>query len=118
MDVCKCIVSARHGGTLNSRRAASPLVWLVEEEERWEASDHPEIHNSSNPLVRELDVHRGSLARWPTSVAGDYPIGERRCQCRPSTVASTYAKKWFPRHFAKLRLHKAFSTANAAVLTD
>ncbi|GFT07505.1 hypothetical protein TNCV_2751781 [Trichonephila clavipes] len=29
MDVCKRIVPLRHGGTLNSRRAASPLVWLV-----------------------------------------------------------------------------------------
>ncbi|GFU66591.1 hypothetical protein TNCV_3335721 [Trichonephila clavipes] len=27
MDVCKCIVPMRHEGTLNSRRAASPLVW-------------------------------------------------------------------------------------------
>ncbi|GFU65794.1 hypothetical protein TNCV_5059281 [Trichonephila clavipes] len=33
MDVCKCIVPLRHEGTLNSRQAASPLVWLVEEEE-------------------------------------------------------------------------------------
>ncbi|GFW69873.1 uncharacterized protein TNCV_1403261 [Trichonephila clavipes] len=32
----------RHAGTLNSRRAASPLVRLVEEEERWEATDHPQ----------------------------------------------------------------------------
>ncbi|GFS57610.1 cullin-4A [Trichonephila clavipes] len=40
MDVCKCIVPLRHGGILNSRRAASPLVWLVEGEERWEAPDH------------------------------------------------------------------------------
>ncbi|GFW75608.1 hypothetical protein TNCV_4427911 [Trichonephila clavipes] len=32
MDVCKCIMPLRHGGTLNSRRAASPLVWLVERE--------------------------------------------------------------------------------------
>ncbi|GFV99102.1 uncharacterized protein TNCV_1510781 [Trichonephila clavipes] len=30
MDACKCIVPLRHGGTLNSRRAASPLVCLVE----------------------------------------------------------------------------------------
>ncbi|GFV74081.1 hypothetical protein TNCV_4509881 [Trichonephila clavipes] len=30
MDVCKCIVASRHGGILNSRRAASPLVRLVE----------------------------------------------------------------------------------------
>ncbi|GFT48479.1 uncharacterized protein TNCV_3822631 [Trichonephila clavipes] len=42
MDACKCIVPLRHGDTLNSRRAASPLVWLVEREERWEAPDHPE----------------------------------------------------------------------------
>ncbi|GFT72524.1 hypothetical protein TNCV_973901 [Trichonephila clavipes] len=31
---------SRHGGTLNSRRAASPLKRLVEEEVRWEAPDH------------------------------------------------------------------------------
>ncbi|GFX34600.1 uncharacterized protein TNCV_3658381 [Trichonephila clavipes] len=42
MDVCKCIVPLRHGGTLNSRRASSPLVGLVEEEERWEVSDNPQ----------------------------------------------------------------------------
>ncbi|GFT86792.1 uncharacterized protein TNCV_4163721 [Trichonephila clavipes] len=28
-------------GTLNNRRAASPLVWLVEGEERWKAPHHP-----------------------------------------------------------------------------
>ncbi|GFT57939.1 uncharacterized protein TNCV_2768471 [Trichonephila clavipes] len=42
MDVCKCLVPLRHGGTLNSRRTASPLVWLVEGEERWKAPDHPQ----------------------------------------------------------------------------
>ncbi|GFV05426.1 ATP-dependent DNA helicase [Trichonephila clavipes] len=41
MDVCKCIVPSWHGGTLNSRRAASPLVRWVEGEERWETPDHP-----------------------------------------------------------------------------
>ncbi|GFT13948.1 uncharacterized protein TNCV_2615861 [Trichonephila clavipes] len=30
-------------GTLNSHRAASPLVWLVEGEERWEAPGHPHV---------------------------------------------------------------------------
>ncbi|GFX05674.1 uncharacterized protein TNCV_3197911 [Trichonephila clavipes] len=40
MDVCKCIVLFRHGGTLNSCQAASPLVWWVEGEERWEATDY------------------------------------------------------------------------------
>ncbi|GFX96178.1 membrane metallo-endopeptidase-like 1 [Trichonephila clavipes] len=32
MSVCKCVVPLRHGGTLNSRRATSPLVWLKEGE--------------------------------------------------------------------------------------
>ncbi|GFU06771.1 hypothetical protein TNCV_4353351 [Trichonephila clavipes] len=31
-----------NGGTLNSSRAASPLVRLVEGEERWKAPDHPQ----------------------------------------------------------------------------
>ncbi|GFX70196.1 uncharacterized protein TNCV_4616341 [Trichonephila clavipes] len=43
MDVCNCIVPSWHGGTLNSRRAASPLVRLVEGEDRWEAPDHPRV---------------------------------------------------------------------------
>ncbi|GFU06306.1 uncharacterized protein TNCV_4765991 [Trichonephila clavipes] len=42
MDGCKCTVPSRHEGTLNSRRAASPLLRLVEGEERWEAPDHPQ----------------------------------------------------------------------------
>ncbi|GFY25342.1 hypothetical protein TNCV_2484621 [Trichonephila clavipes] len=41
MDVCKCIVPARHECTLNSRRAASPPVRLVEGEDKLEASDSP-----------------------------------------------------------------------------
>ncbi|GFW09752.1 hypothetical protein TNCV_868141 [Trichonephila clavipes] len=35
------MVPSRHEGTLNSRRAASPLVRLVEGDERWEAPDPP-----------------------------------------------------------------------------
>ncbi|GFX97643.1 uncharacterized protein TNCV_2842031 [Trichonephila clavipes] len=38
-DVCKCIVPLRHGGTLNSCRAASSLGRFMEGEERWEALD-------------------------------------------------------------------------------
>ncbi|GFW89859.1 hypothetical protein TNCV_2425161 [Trichonephila clavipes] len=37
----KCIVPLRHEVTLNSRRNESPLVRLVEDEDRWEAPDHP-----------------------------------------------------------------------------
>ncbi|GFX94760.1 hypothetical protein TNCV_1636221 [Trichonephila clavipes] len=33
MDVYKCIVPLEHESTLNSRRGASPLVRLVEEED-------------------------------------------------------------------------------------
>ncbi|GFS51325.1 uncharacterized protein TNCV_3533681 [Trichonephila clavipes] len=40
MDVCKCIVALRHLGTLKSGRASSPLMRLVEDEDRWEDSDH------------------------------------------------------------------------------
>ncbi|GFT64762.1 uncharacterized protein TNCV_4545101 [Trichonephila clavipes] len=42
MDVCKCIVPSWHGGTLNSSRATSPIVRLMEGEERWETYDHPQ----------------------------------------------------------------------------
>ncbi|GFX68423.1 uncharacterized protein TNCV_3998551 [Trichonephila clavipes] len=40
MDVCKRIVPAQHGGTLNSHQATSTLVRLVEGEERWKAPVH------------------------------------------------------------------------------
>ncbi|GFW83341.1 uncharacterized protein TNCV_2544391 [Trichonephila clavipes] len=40
MVVCKYVAPLRQGGTLNSRRASSPLVWLVEGEERWEIPGH------------------------------------------------------------------------------
>ncbi|GFW20114.1 hypothetical protein TNCV_2320551 [Trichonephila clavipes] len=43
MDIYECIVPSRHGDTLNSCRAASPLVRSVEEEERWEASEPPRV---------------------------------------------------------------------------
>ncbi|GFX38474.1 uncharacterized protein TNCV_2344471 [Trichonephila clavipes] len=42
MDVCKCIMPSRHGSSLNSRPATSPLVRLVEGKERWVVPDHPQ----------------------------------------------------------------------------
>ncbi|GFT42551.1 transposable element Tcb2 transposase [Trichonephila clavipes] len=39
MDVCKCILISRLGGALNSRRATSLLVRLVEGQERWDIPD-------------------------------------------------------------------------------
>ncbi|GFW35772.1 hypothetical protein TNCV_4436191 [Trichonephila clavipes] len=39
--VAAAIVPLWHGGTLNSRRATSPLVRLVARDERWETPDPP-----------------------------------------------------------------------------
>ncbi|GFW18713.1 uncharacterized protein TNCV_1369671 [Trichonephila clavipes] len=56
MDICKCIVPSRHGSTLNSRRASSPLVSLLEEEESWEA---PDLLQGALPLDRgENELNR------------------------------------------------------------
>ncbi|GFV34609.1 uncharacterized protein TNCV_1449151 [Trichonephila clavipes] len=41
MDVCKYVVPSWHGGTPNSRRAASLLVRLVAGDERWETLTLP-----------------------------------------------------------------------------
>ncbi|GFY00139.1 uncharacterized protein TNCV_1342371 [Trichonephila clavipes] len=49
MDTCKWRVPLRRGGTLNSRRATSLLVRLVEEEERWEVPDHPQNWGGIEP---------------------------------------------------------------------
>ncbi|GFW86866.1 uncharacterized protein TNCV_2810211 [Trichonephila clavipes] len=54
IDVCKYIGPSRHGGTLNSRRAASPLVRWVEGEERWDGPDHPQGVLSQNWGGNEL----------------------------------------------------------------
>ncbi|GFV48315.1 uncharacterized protein TNCV_667171 [Trichonephila clavipes] len=48
MYVCKYIVPSRHGSSLTSHRAASPLVRLVEGEERREAPNHPQGVLSQN----------------------------------------------------------------------
>ncbi|GFY17227.1 hypothetical protein TNCV_1090031 [Trichonephila clavipes] len=56
MDVRKRVVPSRHWGTLNSRRAASPLVWWVEGEERWVASDQPQGVRPQNWGGTETDM--------------------------------------------------------------
>ncbi|GFV70191.1 hypothetical protein TNCV_2553351 [Trichonephila clavipes] len=42
-DVCKCIVPCGSTATLNSRRAASPLLRLLRGEKKWETLDPPRI---------------------------------------------------------------------------
>ncbi|GFU05851.1 uncharacterized protein TNCV_3394461 [Trichonephila clavipes] len=51
MNVCKCVVPSRHGGTLNSRRATSPLVRLEEGEERWTGNTPSGACDRSSRLV-------------------------------------------------------------------
>ncbi|GFX13152.1 hypothetical protein TNCV_2989161 [Trichonephila clavipes] len=41
-----------HGGTVNSSRATSPLVRLVEEKQRWEAPDHLQEVSPSKLAVK------------------------------------------------------------------
>ncbi|GFW44121.1 hypothetical protein TNCV_3854821 [Trichonephila clavipes] len=41
MDVCKCTILLRHEGTLNTHRAANPLVWLVEGGRGMRCQGHP-----------------------------------------------------------------------------
>ncbi|GFX76307.1 transposon Tf2-9 polyprotein [Trichonephila clavipes] len=55
MDVSKCIAPSRHGGTINSRQAASPLVRLVKGEEMSEAPEHHQVSTS------KLGWKRGKL---------------------------------------------------------
>ncbi|GFW96811.1 cullin-4A [Trichonephila clavipes] len=55
MEVCKCIVPSQHGGTLNSLRAVSSLMRLVEVEERWEAPDNLHVVLPQNWGENELN---------------------------------------------------------------
>ncbi|GFW48339.1 hypothetical protein TNCV_1109021 [Trichonephila clavipes] len=52
-----------HGGTLNSRQAASPLVRLVKEEERWEAPDLPRVFSL------KIEVEPGQIILPPFGLA-------------------------------------------------
>ncbi|GFW63957.1 uncharacterized protein TNCV_706631 [Trichonephila clavipes] len=95
MDVCKCIVPARHGGTLNSRRAASPLVWLVEGEERWEVSNHPQNvlplnwgGIEPNPTVTCMVLKATSNDRRHLALGHDEFRGPRSGLCRSGGIGN------------------------------
>ncbi|GFU05430.1 uncharacterized protein TNCV_3290811 [Trichonephila clavipes] len=69
MDVCKCIVPSRHGGTLNSRRAASPLVRLVAGEEMWETLTLPQGILPQN--WGGTEINRAATCMVPKATAND-----------------------------------------------
>ncbi|GFU79860.1 uncharacterized protein TNCV_577401 [Trichonephila clavipes] len=54
MAVCKCLMPSRRGCTLNSHRAASPLVRLMEVVESWEA---PHNHQGVLPQNWRLKLN-------------------------------------------------------------
>ncbi|GFX00722.1 hypothetical protein TNCV_4576891 [Trichonephila clavipes] len=60
MDVRKCIVPSRHGGTLNSRRAASPLKIRQPCANGYTANQnhervHPFLHSVLHERNEEMD---------------------------------------------------------------
>ncbi|GFW12070.1 hypothetical protein TNCV_4531351 [Trichonephila clavipes] len=59
MDVCKCIVPSRHGGTPNSSRPVSPLVKLVEKEDRT-ATAGSDVVQYGRPIFDDFFQHL-----WP-----------------------------------------------------
>ncbi|GFX19174.1 uncharacterized protein TNCV_3013181 [Trichonephila clavipes] len=74
MDVCKCIVSSRHRGTLNSSRAGSPFVRLGVRDERWEAPDPP-------PGFRPQNWGGTELNRTVTCMVLKAMTNDRRASC-------------------------------------
>ncbi|GFW66060.1 uncharacterized protein TNCV_588861 [Trichonephila clavipes] len=100
MDVCKCKVPARHGDTLNSRRAASPLVRLVEGEERWEASDHPQGvlplnwgGIEPNRTITCMVLKATANNRRHLALCHDEFRGPRSGLCRSSGISNNNKKK-------------------------
>ncbi|GFX14289.1 hypothetical protein TNCV_1767831 [Trichonephila clavipes] len=80
MDVCKCIVSSLHEGTLNSRRAASPVVsdeahfWL----NGYVNKQNCRIWSEANPQVYvETPLHPEILTVWCALWAGGILLQKR-----------------------------------------
>ncbi|GFT63643.1 uncharacterized protein TNCV_870801 [Trichonephila clavipes] len=75
IDVWQCIVHSEHEGTLNSHRAASPLVQLMEEEENWEAPDHPQGFHPQNwdETERNRSVWCSKLRRQLAFCRDEFP---------------------------------------------
>ncbi|GFY22190.1 uncharacterized protein TNCV_3298331 [Trichonephila clavipes] len=92
MDVCKCIAPSRYRGTLNSRRAASPLVRLEEGEKRLEpqVQDYVEVRNpqSTVQLLEVLDKFEERYSYKAVKGSRNSDNVERRGwnECRMSKV--------------------------------
>ncbi|GFT61344.1 uncharacterized protein TNCV_4091131 [Trichonephila clavipes] len=93
------------GGTLNSRRAASPLVKLVEGEERWEASDPQSVLSLNwggiepNHTVTCMVLKAAANDRRHLALCHDEFRGPGSGLCRTGGISnnnnSSTGSKWF-----------------------
>ncbi|GFV06853.1 uncharacterized protein TNCV_1962741 [Trichonephila clavipes] len=81
---CRSYGILRHGGTLNRRRAASPLVRLVERKERWKTPDHPQGVIPQN--WGETELNHSVTCMMPKSTTND---GRPLALCHDDIAAST-----------------------------
>ncbi|GFY31182.1 hypothetical protein TNCV_751451 [Trichonephila clavipes] len=64
----KVRASLGHGSTLNRRRTGSPLVTLVEEKGRWEASVHPRSFSLKIGLEPKVQYVSGNFPSFPSTI--------------------------------------------------
>ncbi|GFU29371.1 hypothetical protein TNCV_1239781 [Trichonephila clavipes] len=104
MDTCKCIVPSRHGGTLNSGRAASPLVRLVSGYERPRpttdvhlAPCHDESRGPRSDYVRQVPL--ATTTQHNSFYNGDFGEERRAFELWPSDEDNTYAVTTSPNFY-------------------
>ncbi|GFU22964.1 uncharacterized protein TNCV_3946431 [Trichonephila clavipes] len=88
------------GGTLNSHRAARTLVRLVEGEERWESSDHPQSvfplnwgGTEANRTVNCMVLKATANDRRHLALCHDEFRGPRSGLCRSGSISSNNNNK-------------------------
>ncbi|GFU42988.1 histone-lysine N-methyltransferase SETMAR [Trichonephila clavipes] len=107
MDACKCIVPAWHGGTLNSHRAVSPLVRLVEEEESCQV-----IYSQFGLAIHQNDHQaRRRFVEWAQNEIAVVPDFHKR------TLYSDEAHFWLNGHVNKQNC-RIWSEANPQVYVE
>ncbi|GFX31948.1 hypothetical protein TNCV_3408621 [Trichonephila clavipes] len=94
MDVCKCIGTLRHGGTINSCRAASPLVRLAEEEESTNKKCQQLLppYLSGTSSIKSGQFFTGDILYGGTEIGGLFPV---LMWCSKIYVASPPGSKTF-----------------------
>ncbi|GFW76497.1 uncharacterized protein TNCV_1582761 [Trichonephila clavipes] len=99
MDVCKCMVPARHGGTLNSHRAASPLVKLGEGERsgrplttRRAKSDVKDCMGILNDIYETIQTEIKFVQNEIYEIAKAYPVDQGTTDFKSSDIVAVFRK--------------------------